>query len=366
MARIRILSLDYDGCLARRDFHNNIVEHNQSLISELKIKSSDYAKTIVFIGSNRQSKRDNDRNSRNNNNGSSYHYIPLFCEAIKAEFNPFLLADIYNNAESGTAFREATDESKDSNFNHKGWFHDTSKISIIYSQIQKIAVENPEDEIDFEFYDDKENIIEDLYQFFSQNRQLIPARVNLNLYQYLGEKPVDKPTIAGNGNFVNHHYAESIKKFGDTVLTTLSSKNSLYSVMGAQVDLATVQSDQYNCGTLFAVKDYIADFVSANNPPEPLSANLFINILASKEMKIFAGIMVVAGLLALMIGSLGIGGVIAALAGTAAIVTTTVGGSVFIGGSALGLLGIFAPKSTENPTSLHIEQPGDPELLPSV
>lgn len=352
---IRVLSLDYDGCVSRRGFHGDISEHNPALISAIQRNNNDYRKTIVFIGSNRQSKRDDDRNARNNSNGSSYQYIPLFADAIDAEFDQFLVSDAYNNAKPGTAFQEALANLENDNFKHKGWLHDKSKISVIYLQMQKIASEYPDEKVDFEFFDDKGDILDGLQEFFTQNSHLIPCQIKLKLHHYAGEEITPRALIIGTGNFVNADYAKSIRRFGDNVLAKLAAQGDLYSVTGDKVGPQTIQDEQYNCGVEISVKNYVDDFVSihtdivnTHSPANPLSANFLIDILASKEMKIIAGVAIVAGLAALVVGTLGIGGVIAALAGTVGIVLAAVGATTAVGGGALELFSFFASKPENN------------------
>jgi len=79
-------------------------------------------------------------------------------------------------------------------------------------------------------------------------------------------------------------------------------------------------------------------------PNEPISSNLFIDIVTSDVMQIAALILLVAGLAALTAGSFGVAGFIAGFVGSAAIATAAVGGISAGGGLALGLIGFFASK----------------------
>lgn len=351
---IRVLSLDYDGCLSRKNFLNDIVEHNPDLISAFKKNSTDYDQTIVFIGSNRQSKRDDDKNSQNNGNGSSYEHIPLFAEAIGAEFDPFLVSDVYNNAKPGTAFQEIKANLGNDSFKHKGWLHDPSKISVIYSQMQKIASEHPGDQIDFEFFDDKEDILNKLHAFFTQNSHLIPNQIKLKLHHYAGNEITPREPISGTGNLVNVDYAESIRRFGNRVLAQLAESRDLYTTTGDVADVQSIQDEQYNCNVEICVyTKYSDDFILMLTESQPLSTNFLIDILASKGMKIIADVALVAGLAALVVGTLGMGGVIAALAGTTGTVVAALGASAVVGGGALELFSFFASTQTKPPQPPH-------------
>ena len=237
MAKIRVVSADYDVCLARKNFNGDIVEDNRLLVDALLSTKNNYKKTIGLIGSNRQSSRDNKRNTTQNNNGSCFDQTPKFYAAIDAEFNPFLLADLYNNAPHGTSFKEAT-SSVNNEFKHKGWLHDKSKISIIYAQIQKIANEYPDDEIDFEFYDDKDEILNGLYLFFNRNKKLIPKQCTLNLHRFAGKEIANYPPIIGEGEFINKNYAQTLIEFAKTVLKSFA----VYDVDGNEIPSNEIQS----------------------------------------------------------------------------------------------------------------------------
>ncbi len=56
---------------------------------------------------------------------------------------------------------------------------------MLYSQIQYMAQQYPDEKINFEFYDDKEDILKPLYEIFSRNPDLVPANVTLNIKRYL-------------------------------------------------------------------------------------------------------------------------------------------------------------------------------------
>ena len=338
---ISVLSFDYDGCLADRG--TDILSKNEKLIKDLKENPA--LDRIVFIGSNRQSKQDDDKNTYGNENGSSYIHIPRISLALEATFDPFLLADVYNEASPGTAFSEATDSTHGPT--HKGWLHDESKITLIYCQMQKIAVENPLATIDFEFYDDKEDILLGLQTFFLENKHLIPANTRLHLYQYDGSNKVTVcEPIAGTGR-VNQQYAQTIRAFGDVVLTFAESQGSLCNTDGNDATPVEIKKALYNANFVFNANNYKDHLVRAHDSAVSLSAHFFIDIVAANKMKVLAGIFIVAGLAALTVGTLGIGGVIAALAGTAAIATASLGGAAIVGGLAAGFFGLFAPQGLE-------------------
>ena len=185
-----------------------------------------YNQVVIHIGSNRQSLYhefiSHFRHLENQwyKMGLSYFEIPRIAEFLKRyhnhlSFNPFLLSDIYGNLTDGESFKRAKSDLENIGINalmidtqkcydfleklknnqlpheHKIWFFDETKFSILYAQMHKQASEHPNDEIVFDFFDDREDILMALSNYFSRHLEFIPRNTTLCLNKF-------------NGNELNH------------------------------------------------------------------------------------------------------------------------------------------------------------------
>ena len=287
MKKIRVLSFDFDGCLFNALFFDNkesrlnVVKSNSQLLNSLKEKNPQFEKTIVLVGSNRQSMQSDLSNSFGGSiqKGSCFPRIKEVAEHLNAELDSFLLADVYANSPAGTAFKkvcdelngevfyenyypEATDDydpneseeakkeriaayrkkvdearkkKRERDNRHADWAFDDTKVTILYAQMHKIATENPNAEIEYDFYDDKLYILDALDVFFNKNRYLIPKNVTLKLHHYgpLGadnKLTADQKTkMVGEGD-ADYSYCDTVK---------LMARDDLQEkVMIEQVDVA--------------------------------------------------------------------------------------------------------------------------------
>ncbi|MDF2690845.1 MAG: uncharacterized protein K0S29_700 [Gammaproteobacteria bacterium] len=120
------------------DVSDIIVNYQRHFIDILKADNDQYSKTIVFVGSNRQSRYIDAVMAYNKElvfRGSALQAIPKIAQALEAQYDPLLLADIF----PGDAGRGVMDE---------------DKVLILYYQAHKVASENPGSRIDFQLYDD--------------------------------------------------------------------------------------------------------------------------------------------------------------------------------------------------------------------
>ncbi|CDZ76611.1 hypothetical protein BN59_00885 [Legionella massiliensis] len=184
--KIRVVSFDYDGCLPIVDVcgtkYKDILVGNKILLDKLKRESAAYQKSYGFVGSNRQSFAVDFSNGISKLNGSCFPEIKRVCEYIGLEFDPFLLADIHDDLPDGESCRRAMD--KDYQGHHANWDFDEYKATIIYTQIQRIANKHPDAEIEFDFFDDRQDILDSLTRFYRKHPYLIPKNVTLRLHQY--------------------------------------------------------------------------------------------------------------------------------------------------------------------------------------
>lgn len=209
---IEVYSLDFDGCLANylylSEKNKDILAANQFL---LKVMASSSNKKIVFVGSNRQGLSDDYVNSFADERGSCYPAIQLISEVIGASLDYLLLADIFNDLPSGSSFLQALEYIALNNRDYTervkekelpNWIHDESKLSLIYAQMHKTALENPKEQIQFNFIDDREDLLNDLHAYFTKYPESIPKNVTLNLKRYVG--PIDKSGVAVTQEIIDY------------------------------------------------------------------------------------------------------------------------------------------------------------------
>ena len=206
---MRVLSFDFDGCIFNGDYVNSckrkaakeindIIKYNESFLKEIRAENDRlaYTNVISFIGSNRQSKAIDDLNSIKFTIGlgiikvgSCFPAIQAITNYLSVKFDSFLLADIYGHYENGNPLEDGTSYNRaiDPAFKgmHADWEFDETKATIIYAQMHKIALANPKEEIVFDFYDDRNDILYSLHNFFNNNKELMPRNVTLHLNQYV-------------------------------------------------------------------------------------------------------------------------------------------------------------------------------------
>ncbi|HHF7374169.1 hypothetical protein [Legionella bozemanae] len=215
MPKIKIASIDWDGCLShasyqtavKADFHNKpeerrkfpdlCIEHNPLLINKLK----ELGINKIMVGSNRQDIRgdSSDTYVREKETiyqtGSSYPNLQEIATHIGAEFDTFLLGDLYSGLEPGATHKAAIALQKDYNYppdfkcategkKVSEWEFEKNKISLIYAQIQKLALQHPNDEVEYTFFDDRKEILEAIENFFRANPEMIPGNVKIKTYRY--------------------------------------------------------------------------------------------------------------------------------------------------------------------------------------
>ncbi|CEK10806.1 hypothetical protein [Legionella hackeliae] len=227
---IRVLSFDFDGCLFHEgyvyDEDKNVIKTNRKFLEEIKAENHKYSKNIALVGSNRQDKNTDDANAYNfrapkYSKGSCFPAFLKIVEFLGVIKDTFLLADLYGDLKNGTSFTRAINQTET---NHASWIFDETKASLIYAQIHKIAVENPNDYIVFDFFDDRgnkhrsyEDILEWLNKFYESNRDMIPKNVKLRLNHYArGDAITPLFEIDGTG-IIDSTYRETVKAMADKV-----------------------------------------------------------------------------------------------------------------------------------------------------
>lgn len=261
---IRVLSFDFDGCLfcdafiVNPDKKKSITDYNLSLYHAIKSSADAFSRTITMIGSHRQSFPVDKFNwfkpwgSISYYVGSCFTQMKALAKELSAEFDPFLMADIHSRVVSGSTFTWAMEHidwmwahcaekniefppevSKEDMEHHPRWIFDSSKVSILYAQMHKIANENPDEDIVFEFFDDKKSrgsvnedaVLDVLKNFFSKYPELIPDNVLLKLNQYEETMLTPVAEIVGTG-FIDASYRETVMQMWEITLKAMGVNGS--------------------------------------------------------------------------------------------------------------------------------------------
>lgn len=224
--RISVQSFDFDGCL----FNPRYVEHykaapdadlesvffdtNKRFFATVKAKVKSYNEVVYFVGSNRQSYfAEKTSFARGGSSFSKMEPIRKYLGVGKV--NRFLMADLYADRPHGTSFIHTCEElsALKSDFflhEHFPFIFDNSKTTLLYAQLHKMASENPNALIVFEFYDDNDPILQKLKQCFADS-SLLPWNVSLKLHYYAGDSIEPIASIQGTGK-IDYEYTKTVKK----------------------------------------------------------------------------------------------------------------------------------------------------------
>ncbi|CAM2938938.1 Dot/Icm secretion system substrate [Legionella steigerwaltii] len=234
---LRILSFDFDGCLFNgayidapytnwnKHLTDAVIVHNRAFLDQLKSENEQYSQVIALIGSNRQSYDADFGNAGNaiHFKGSCASAIQTVCDYLGVSFNPLLLTDLYNSLEPGSAYKLIMEEIKNNkwieggSFEHPNCPMDETKVALIFAQMQAAATAHPDEEIIFDFYDDRLDILGRLQEFYQTNPHMIPPKVTLRLNNYDGSQITLKAALAGKPEgVIFNNYSETVVKLLDT------------------------------------------------------------------------------------------------------------------------------------------------------
>lgn len=231
--KVRYYSLDFDGCLSNEAFFDALarieiddsgkkkpwteyasesqvnlalIEANLQFLESIKSTHTDeIADEFVIVGSNRQNLLIDWGNGSKSHSptGSVFPRLKSIAQFLGAKLDKFLIGDIEAGKPFGTGFDQVSNSSrlnangsyKNSHINqietdpiNSKLVDDATKVSTLFAQMQKVSMEHPEQEIDFNFYDDRRDIIEGLISFFGQHPELIPINVVFSLNGYSGPR----------------------------------------------------------------------------------------------------------------------------------------------------------------------------------
>lgn len=299
-----VYSFDFDGCLANLAFlklkHkeiNDIIAANSKLFDIIKTSPN---KKIVLINSNRQAPRDDLANSAADERGSCYQATKAVAAYLNAEFDGFLLADLYNDLRPGKALKQAlkylaknnkdyTDEVGKEKvfFSLYNWIHDTSKLTTVYAQMHELALRHTSDDtFNFYFADDREDLLDELHSYFSKYPQLIPRNIKLCFRHYAG--PIDRDDneiiplfrdyepIQGTREEPDANYRQTVKNMAAVTIEQMTEKGiDITANCGKKAAIVTTYSDAQKCHFDMAAincAQYYVPGTIPKHPPEILPA----------------------------------------------------------------------------------------------
>lgn len=213
--RIRAASFDADGCIFNEAYINgfrnrqvdDVVEYNESLLLHNRAENQSMDRAYVFVGSNRQSYRVDRLNATKFGllmTESCFVATQKLADALDATMDRFLLADVYGDLDDGRSFDLAISEEG----THADWVLDSSKATIVYAQVHKLANDKPEAEITYDFYDDKDEIATGIIH--SLLPEVLPHNVTVRIFKYTGNVITLQGAITGTG-IIDSTYRETVK-----------------------------------------------------------------------------------------------------------------------------------------------------------
>ncbi|MDX2346499.1 MAG: hypothetical protein QNK11_06495 [Legionella sp.] len=178
---------DYDGCIGNfggeKFSAEEQLERIKPFLDEIKAADPENHETFVGVGSARQSYRNDVYCKQYNNTTSCFGLYQAISDYWGATFDTFLMADALGNLSNGRSLSRAINPNYIGK--HEGWHFDESKISLLYARIHRAAAANPDGEVIVHFYDDRDDILSVLDDFFISNYDLLPPNVEISLHRYI-------------------------------------------------------------------------------------------------------------------------------------------------------------------------------------
>ncbi len=236
-ATVVVHSIDYDGNVKKSPLCRpmqlqqptaTIIKHNQTYIHLMTQRSTLFAETILMQGSARQNLATEINNAAQKSNGLAFEFIDVLTKHFKKTLvgktvthDKLLAPDLMHRGMVPGAHHShmvwllstTTQEQLYKIFHKENllYYFDDTKISWLMAQTHHIARLRPEEKIEFNFYDDRREIITWLMSGFENPRKqntskLIPHNVCL----FLHHRPDGNTTkqaikIQGTGP-INDHY----------------------------------------------------------------------------------------------------------------------------------------------------------------
>jgi hypothetical protein len=215
---------DYDGCIGNNRHQEltpeELVTSMTKFLNLVKAEEPPNSRSYVSIGTARQSKRYDMWSRFENKSTSCFGLYEAIAAHWGVELDRFLLADLKNEVlDEETSFLKAIDSSYKGK--HSDWYFDGSKVTLLYAKMHRGALLNPDGPVIINFYDDKEDILNDLEDFFCEHDDLIPENVALRLCHCVGGGRVyeDHATLLGNKKSlgIDAAYKETLREVGQYI-----------------------------------------------------------------------------------------------------------------------------------------------------
>ncbi len=212
---IRALSFDFDGCLFNMNYitsrDKDVLRDNRNFLNGIRSTNHLHTENHAFVGSNRQDYATDMLNARMNTDarGSCFPAFTRVCEHLNVTQNNFLMADLNNGMTHGRNFQYITTDSERAD--EYNWVFDETKTTILYAQMHKMASEHPNEAIVFDFFDDRDDILDQLRVFFTRLPDLIPKNVTLRLNHYNGADVTLRAEIRGADVMIDKNYEATVR-----------------------------------------------------------------------------------------------------------------------------------------------------------
>lgn len=250
--KIKLILYDMDGCLLldahhdkscdHKNMHTWLIRHNKALLDQqiAEIKQGGYQQVIIGFGTNRQSKLGDDANA----NGRLYcaPALPILQSYLAKEtgcdvvLDPSLTADLCDSTNQNAAgdsykaiLREKYGKPTSVEHIHLNCVFDRTKISLIYFWAMRMATFHPNVDIEIDFYDDRDDLLYGLHDFFSKHSDLLPKNITLNLHQYPLRNNHFPKKVKGSGE-IDTKYDWSVRYMALQTITSNSSVDALISL----------------------------------------------------------------------------------------------------------------------------------------
>lgn len=249
MGNIRNVLIDIDGCFYRGNLKESglplttwFEDNNETVLDYLFETNKNFAENIFSLGTNRQSAELDiisfmGRNFTFANTTAAVALTMLesafSSDAKNTHINPLLMADIFStNTEKfettiGRNYQHMFElldvkdyfEHGQKVSNYDQTVFDKHKISLLYAHIHEVARQYPNDDITVEFFDDQDDILKVLHQFFGSHPEFMPDNVSLKLHTY-SEYTFDfyEQEICGTGK-IDYKYDWTVRYMAATAST---------------------------------------------------------------------------------------------------------------------------------------------------
>lgn len=202
---ILVISLDYDGTFDRG---------KEKIRDWIETYTYEFAKTIIMIGSIRQSRSSDEYNIIMNNNGTVKN-IETFAKYYGYEFDPFLMADIFPDRVAGDTYRRwEKHDPKTAKICPRypeadvlKFIYDR-KIPLVHAQMHHIKERFPDKEVQYVLIDDRVDIGEFLTTHILNS---VPPRTTFNFVNFNSQNECEPfgPPIVSQASLFNHNWRQN-------------------------------------------------------------------------------------------------------------------------------------------------------------